>query len=96
MVEMPEAAGSSASATEVASSISCGPSTGASGIFGSSLLTNCSSRPRSVERSWSMSAPSRKRVSTEKAPARSAAAITMRPAGYHSVAVAVVRLSEAR
>ena len=40
MVEMADAAGSSASAMAVASSISAGPSVGASGIFGSSLVTN--------------------------------------------------------
>ncbi len=84
IVEMAEAAGSSASAIAVASSISSAPSVGASGIFGSSVLTNDCSMSRSAVRSVSMSPPSRNKVSVANSPARIAAAMTRRPAGYHS------------
>ena len=73
-----------------------GPSVGASGIFGSSVLTNALEHARAGARSASMSPPRRISVSVEKTPAISAAAITRRPTGYHSVPSAVVRLSEAR
>ncbi len=79
IVEMADAAGSSASAMAVASSISAGPSVGASGIFGSSLLTNVCSMSRSAVRSVSTSPPSRNSVSVEKRPARIAATMIEAP-----------------